>query len=651
MHRRIIGLEDRAFTPEEVKRWFRLIYMHYFPVNLLGGANQRRLFRRIKLLFEQPRSAKLTIHFISKCIQVKSIPWMEASLDQNSKTESIAKLITIIMRYLLIELRNTFYLTENKNNNNLFWQKFEWKDSTTNHIKMYLKARAMVPDPNTTKNRPALIRFIPSGDKFRMVMPLSKQILNSRTPNGNSIDKTFRYKGIELTFGKVIVNLMKKLIDRLNNDLVVNTDTVKLLNNRIKAFLFQNHQREIHGIQCDIEKCYDSLPISTVFKLCKREIVRFAENNSHIQYDFEVKVRKEFYRTYPAKWSFNPSNGLENRRLPSISVQSIFSWLDQVQMLPIRHYQNVFNYKFMPHSLLISKVAVCLYLQYKSVVMTASDEFKSAPFIACRMVDDIIILSADAKLCYTFYKSMADLISLNDRKTNCSLHIDPLLNKKEAINFHIAGISLSLDLKTVWLSPRINKNPIIFKDPLNNIPETIQKTLSGLLRFFCAGNIAPVSIVKNPWLFRDDFLSYVESVFTTLISRFYCIRSHLNDRQRKAVKPAFLVELMRMATKRIQDSFHRSLKKSPIQKELKAILRGLTWNLTAMARTNAIWKTWKKYKKFPEMQELRTKMVSKRPPMPKFDDKWNMETWAWVTRRFQPVANKNEIVKNLSKEF
>ena len=58
MHRRIIGLEDRAFTPEEAKRWLRLIYMHYFPVNLLGGANQRRLFRRIKILFEQPRYAK-----------------------------------------------------------------------------------------------------------------------------------------------------------------------------------------------------------------------------------------------------------------------------------------------------------------------------------------------------------------------------------------------------------------------------------------------------------------------------------------------------------------------------------------------------------------------------------------------------------------
>ena len=133
MNRRILILEDRAFTPEEAKRWCRLIYMHYFPVNLLGGANQQRLFRRIKILFEQPRSAKLTIHFISKYIQVKSIPWIEASLDQNSKIASMVK----SMRYLLIKLRNIFYLTENKNNNNLFWHQFEWKNSTMKHVNMF----------------------------------------------------------------------------------------------------------------------------------------------------------------------------------------------------------------------------------------------------------------------------------------------------------------------------------------------------------------------------------------------------------------------------------------------------------------------------------------------------------------------------------
>ena len=37
---------------------------------------------------------------------------------------------------------------------------------------------------------------------------------------------------------------------------------------------------------------------------------------------------------------------------------------------------------------------------------------------------------------------MKDLIRLNDRKTKCSLHIDPMLNKNEATGFHIAGIGL-----------------------------------------------------------------------------------------------------------------------------------------------------------------------------------------------------------------
>ena len=149
----------------------------------------------------------------------------------------------------------------------------------------------------------------------------------------------------------------------------MHSSKVYSVNRCITRFLFQNHQREIHGIQCDIEKCYDSLPISTVLKLCKREILRFAENNSHFQYDFEVKVSKEFYRIYPVQWSFNPSDGFENRRLQSISVRSIISWLDQVPMLPIRHYQNVFNVKFMPHSLLISKVSVCL-----SPIQVCSDD-------------------------------------------------------------------------------------------------------------------------------------------------------------------------------------------------------------------------------------------------------------------------------------
>ena len=652
-------MEERAFTPEEAKRWFRLVYMHYFPVNILGGANQRRLFRRIKILFEQPRTAELSIHFISKYIQIESIPWLEASLDQDSKTTCMAKLITVIMGTMLKELSNTFYLTENSKNKNLFWHKFEWKDSTMEHINLYLNGGGLVSVSHNAQklfktDGPAEIRFIPSGDKFKMVMPLNRQILNSRSANGSPLDTNFQYKGVNLTTGEVILRLFKHLIGRINNDLVVNTDSIKLLNNRIKTFLFENHQREIHGIQLNIENCYNSLPIKSVIKLCKREISRFAENNSHIQYDFDVKMgghTESDRNSTPTQWKFSPSNGWENRRLPSIPVQTIISWLDSVPMLPIRHYNNIFNYQFMPYSLLITKVAVGLYLQSKSVKMTSSDEFKNAPFIACRTVNDIIILSADEKLCYTFYKSLADLVTLNDRNTICSMHIDPNLNTKETINFNIAGLALSADLKTVSRSPPIDKQPIKFKDPLQDIPETIHKSLSGLLRWFCSGNIAPVSIVTNPWLLQDDFLAYAENIFTTLIIRFYCIRSHLDENQRDDIKPEFLVELMRIATSKIKHSFLQSIRASPIKQDLKKILRGLTWKLTVMARTKAIWQTSKNYQKFPEMQKLKKKMISKRPPKPKFDDKWNMEIWSKVSSRFKPVANKKKIVENLKNEL
>ena len=651
MRRRIIELEDRALTPEEAKRWLRLIYMHYFPVDILGGANQRRLFRKIKILFEQPKKAKLTMHFISKHIQIESIPWIDASLDQETKTRFVAKLITILMNTLLIEVRNTFYLTENNKNKNLFWHKFEWKDSTMEHIRCREKGGGLVPASKSSQN-PAGVRFIPSGNKFRMVMPLSAQILNTTMKNGSQLDKVFHYKGIELTMGKVIVNLLKHLTDSKNNDLVVNTETVKSLNNRIKKFLFENHDRELHGIQCDIEKCYDSLPIKSVLKLCKRQIEQFASKQSHIQYDFEVKVNEEnFPRNSPFRWSFKPNNGWENKRLPSFPVTSILTWLDQVQMLPIRHYDDVYNYRFMPHSLLVSKVAVCLYLQSKSIKMTASDEFQSAPFLACRMVDDIIILSADPKLCYKFYQKMAEFVTLNDDKTKCSMHIDPMLNKNEVTNFNIAGISLGMDLKTVWLNPRINRNPIIFRDPKGDISGAIQRSLSGLMIFFCGGNIAPVGIVSNPLVFKNEYLSYAESIFTTLINRFYCIIGHCNNEQRAKVHEDFLTKLVQFAMIRIKTSLLHSIKKCPIAQPLKKILRERAWALTAMARTNAIRQISKKYKKCPKMDILKKKYKLKRHPKPIFDEKWNMEIWAKVSRRFKPVADKKDIIKNLTDEF
>ena len=53
---------------------------------------------------------------------------------------------------------------------------------------------------------------------------------------------------------------------------------------------------------------------------------------------------------------------------------------------------------------------------------------------------------------------MKDLIKLNDRKTKCSLHIDPMLNKNEATGFHIAGIGLRQVFKLVLAALSANQN-------------------------------------------------------------------------------------------------------------------------------------------------------------------------------------------------
>ena len=51
------------------------------------------------------------------------------------------------------------------------------------------------------------------------------------------------------------------------------------------------------------------------------------------------------------------------------------------------------------------------------------------------------------------------------------------------------------------------------------------------------------------------------------------------------------------------------------------------------------------------MEKLKEKYKLKRRSKPVFNEKWNMEVWAKVSRRFKPVADKKDIIKNLTDEF
>ena len=112
-----------------------------------------------------------------------------------------------------------------------------------------------------------------------------------------------------------------------------------------------------------------------------------------------------------------------------------------------------------------------------------------------------------------------------------------------------------------------------------------------------------------------------------------------------------MTKLVQFAMTRIKTSLLRSIRKCPIDPPLKKILRERAWALTAMARTNAIRRISQKYKKCPKMEKLKEKYKLKRRSKPVFDEKWNMEVWAKVSRRFKPVADKKDIIKNLTDEF
>ena len=66
--------------------------------------------------------------------------------------------------------------------------------------------------------------------------------------------------------------------------------------NTIQHFLQANSQTELHAIQCDVEKCYDRLPINQVFKNAQKQISKFLQNQPFL-----------LAREDESGWSFKPS--------------------------------------------------------------------------------------------------------------------------------------------------------------------------------------------------------------------------------------------------------------------------------------------------------------------------------------------------------
>lgn len=83
-----------------------------------------------------------------------------------------------------------------------------------------------------------------------------------------------------------------------------------------------------------------------------------------------------------------------------------------------------------PHSLMISKVSVALYLQIKveNTVQKLFNKHYSNNFVAILLVDDIIVLGNDPKMISEFHNLMEKWTEFNKEKLEATPAVTPLMS-------------------------------------------------------------------------------------------------------------------------------------------------------------------------------------------------------------------------------
>ena len=187
----------------------------------------------------------------------------------------------------------------------------------------------------------------------------------------------------------------------------------------------------------------------------------------------------------------------------------------------------------MPHSLTVSKAAVCLYLQSKATKLTDKID-ANAQFLSLRIVDDMIILSTKAESVEFFFESLAKNFDFNQKKLRCSVHIKPEINTGSyEDNMNIAGCELSPDLKNLYVNPRPNSSVIPILDYSVDVNKKFEKKCFGLVKFYTSTNVIPPSIMNSaPSRFVVDWFEFLKSIFKAVATRYAHLAKHLLPKQR-----------------------------------------------------------------------------------------------------------------------
>ena len=532
------SIEDHCFDAKEASRWTRLLLIRYFPASLFGGPNQRRLIKRLALLFTQPRSSEVQLFYLTEVLKVADFEWLKGVTKESIGCSIVARLANILINIVFVELRNAFYITENKSNQIQFYHKLEWRQLTKQHTQVMVSGKMLTPCDD--KKDAANIRFIPSGNRFRLVMPFKPLLSKLETP--------FTYHGRSMTIGKVIVHLLAHLVSGLDGDeRIVDVQTCEAMYTTLQSFLERNSERKLHAIQCDVEKCYDRLSINAVFKHAQKQIVKFLDRN-----EFLLARRNE------TNWTFQGGPKATSGDI-SLHRSLLMQWFERARTMRVRYAAEQFTFNFMPHSLIVSRMAVCLYLHHlgrRVLDKSLGSAEPKEPILLTRMVDDIMIMSTSQVQCEQVYGRLKDKLTMNEKKSQASASIDPRLIKSFDHDrpFQIAGCQISPDLKFIQPNAKAKK-PLLSgagatSSSSAQLVPMIYYKCTGLVKFYTRNCLTPMH--HDPARFMRDFDAFIRRLFRLVATRLVAICRQLTPRQRETLPADLMARLIRFTKRRVR---------------------------------------------------------------------------------------------------
>lgn len=405
---------------------------------------------------------------------------------------------------------------------------------------------------------------MPSGSKFRLLIPF-RELIDKIT-----VESTFTIKNVQLSTGKVLTHLIEFITSLRNTSCLVNATSVGHLSTLLTNYLVKHRKSQnICGIKCDIEKCYDQLSYRDVMKKVEYEIFKFANNGDAEYIYFTFKTRMHLVvasRCVPYDWEFSTT---PNEQWSKIPLSIFLIWISQTYDFKINLNKKVYSFMMIPHSLMISKVSVCLFLQLRSEqCLRKVSNVSTNNLLVIRLVDDIIILVNNrdmsdeslaglGKTISEYYKALEKKLFFNDDKLQVSplltsffakLSGQPLMNE----NLEIGTVTLDPQRHTIEILPR-PKQPRIYAlksswASFRTIPTKISRNIFGCLGYVINANFFNIKLAQ-PNDLLEQWTENLTVIFAHLSHRIIHLLRSVPGPIRRKIKPECSLKIKKIIWK------------------------------------------------------------------------------------------------------